>query len=259
MRRMLMPALIMLSVLTISVSHAASQSKPASSTMPWNPVATFSILGFDPNTKEIGAAVQSRVFSVGNGVLWAEAEVGAVATQAIVDVSYGPQAINLLRLGYPPEKIISMIHDSDPDPNPERWSKEGRQFAVMDAKGRYAAYTGPKATAWAGNKGGKFCTAQGNILAGEAVVNGMVEAFETTTGHLSLRLLAALEAGQRAGGDKRGMQSTAILIVKKDGGVWLHNDTVLRLQVDDNPEPIVELRRLIEKAVKQFRLGPAPK
>ena len=225
----------------------------------WPPVATFSILGYDPATGEIGGAVQSRVFSVGNGVLWAEAGTGVAATQAIVDVSYGPQAINLLRLGYAPEKIISMIHDSDPDPNPERWSKEGRQFAVMDAKGRYAAYTGPKATAWAGNKGGKFCTAQGNILAGEAVVNGMVEAFENTTGHLSLRLLAALEAGQRAGGDKRGMQSAAILIVKKDGGVWLHNDTVLRLQVDDNPEPIVELRRLIEKAVKQFRLGPAPK
>jgi uncharacterized Ntn-hydrolase superfamily protein len=224
----------------------------------WSPVATFSILGYDPVTGEIGGAVQSRVFSVGNGVLWAEAGTGVAATQAIVDVSYGPQALSLLRLRYAPDKIVKMIHESDPDPDPARWSKEGRQFAVMNTKGEYAAYTGPKATPWAGNKGGKFCTAQGNILAGEGVVNGMVEAFENTSGHLSLRLLAALDAGQKAGGDKRGMQSAAMFIVKKDGGVWLHNDVVLRLQVDDNPEPIKELRRLVEKAVQQFRLG-APK
>jgi uncharacterized Ntn-hydrolase superfamily protein len=221
----------------------------------WSPVATFSILGYDPATGEVGGAVQSRVFSVGNGVLWAEAGVGAAATQAIVDVSYGPQAINLLRLGYAPDKIVRLIHESDPDPDPMKWSKQGRQFAVMNAKGEYAAFTGPKATEWAGNRGGKYCTAQGNILAGEQVVNGMVEAFEKTDGHLSMRLLAALEAGQKAGGDKRGMQSAALLIVKKDGGVWLHNDVVLRLQVDDNPEPIVELRRLVESAVKRFRLG----
>jgi uncharacterized Ntn-hydrolase superfamily protein len=221
----------------------------------WSPVATFSILGYDPATGEIGGAVQSRVFSVGNGVLWAEAGVGAAATQAIVDVSYGPQALNLLKLGYAPDKIVRLIHESDPDPDPAKWSKQGRQFAVMNTKGDYAAFTGPKATEWAGNKGGKFCTAQGNILAGEAVVAGMVDAFEKTSGHLSLRLLAALEAGQKAGGDKRGMQSAAMLIVKKDGGVWLHNDVVLRLQVDDNPQPIVELRRLVESAVERFHLG----
>src|SRR5258708_7071320 len=125
----------------------------------------------------------------------------------------------------------------------------------MDGKGAYGGVTGAKGRPWAGNKGGKYCTAQGNILAGEAVVNGMVQAFENTPGHLSLRLVAALDAGQRAGGDKRGMQSAALLIVKKDGGTWLHNDVVLRLQVDDNPSPIDELRRLVEKAVKQFRLG----
>ncbi len=221
----------------------------------WHPVATFSILGYDPVTGEIGGAVQSRVFSVGNGVLWAEAGVGAAATQAIVDVSYGPQALELLRKGLAPDAIVKQIWENDPDPQPGNWTKQGRQFAVMNAQGQYAAFTGPKATPWAGNKGGKFCTAQGNILAGEDVVNGMVTAFENTTGHLSLRLLAALEAGQKAGGDKRGMQSAAMLIVKKNGGVWLHNDVVLRLQVDDNPEPIKELRRLVEMAVKQFRLG----
>jgi uncharacterized Ntn-hydrolase superfamily protein len=117
----------------------------------------------------------------------------------------------------------------------------------MDAKGQYAAYTGPKATPWAGNKGGMYCTAQGNILAGERVVNGMVEAFERAEGHLSLRLMAALDAGQAAGGDKRGMQSAAMLIVKKNGGVWLNNDVVLRLQVDDSEAPLKELRRVVEK------------
>jgi uncharacterized Ntn-hydrolase superfamily protein len=209
---------------------------------------TFSILGYDPDTGEVGAAVQSRVFSVGNGVLWAEAGVGVAATQAIVDVSYGPKALALLRSGLKPDVIIKAIWDNDPDPglNGRPWPKAGRQFAVMDAKGNHAAFTGPEATKWAGHKGGKLCIAQGNILAGEAVVSGMVDAFEKTTGHLSLRMMAALDAGQAAGGDTRGKQSAAMLIVKKDGGVWLHNDVVLRLQVDDSPEPLQELRRLVE-------------
>jgi uncharacterized Ntn-hydrolase superfamily protein len=211
-----------------------------------DPVATFSILGYDPATGEVGGAVQSRVFSVGNGVLWAEAGVGAAATQAIVDVSYGPKAIALLRAGMAPAAIIEAIWDSDRDPQPERWTKQGRQFAVIDAAGATAAFTGPKASVWAGHRAGKYCTAQGNILAGEAVVAGMVSAFESTAGHLSQRLTAALEAGQAAGGDTRGMQSAAILIVGKGQGVWLNNDVVMRLQVDDSPEPIKELRRLVE-------------
>lgn len=218
---------------------------------PWPPIATFSILGYDPATGEVGGAVQSRVFSVGNGVLWAEAGAGVAATQAIVDVSYGPQAIALLRTGMKPADIVKKIWENDPDPRPQDWTKQGRQFAVINAVGEVAVYTGPKATLWAGDKQGRFCTAQGNILAGPEVVNAMVEAFENNTGHLSLRLLAALEAGQKAGGDKRGMQSAAMLIVKKDGGVWLHNDVVVRLQVDDSPEPIKELRRLVEKAAEQ--------
>ena len=217
----------------------------------WPPVATFSILGYDPATGEVGAAVQSRVFSVGNGVLWAEADAGVAATQAIVDVSYGPKAIAYLKAGLAPNAIVARILAEDPDPRPADWTKEGRQFAVMNAKGEVAVHTGPKASTWAGHKVGKYCSAQGNILAGPAVVENMVKAFEETQGHLSLRLLAALEAGQAAGGDTRGMQSAAILIVKKDGGVWLHNDVVLRLQVDDNPEPIKELRRLVEKAAEQ--------
>jgi uncharacterized Ntn-hydrolase superfamily protein len=217
----------------------------------WSPVATFSILGYDPATGEVGAAVQSRVFAVGNGVLWGEADVGVAATQAIVDVSYGPKAIRLLREGLAPNAVVARILAEDPNPRPTDWTKEGRQFAVMNAKGEVAVHTGPKASTWAGHKIGKYCSAQGNILAGQAVVDNMVKAFEETQGHLSLRLQAALEAGQAAGGDTRGMQSAAMLIVKKDGGVWLNNDVVLRLQVDDNPEPIKELRRLVEKAAEQ--------
>jgi uncharacterized Ntn-hydrolase superfamily protein len=221
---------------------------------------TFSILGYDPDTGELGAAVQSRVYSAGNGVLWAEADTGVAATQAIVDVSYGPRALALLRAGVKPDAIIKAILDSDPDPGyaGQPWPKAGRQFAVMDPKGNYAAYTGPEATKWAGNKGGKFCTAQGNILAGQQVVDNMVKNFEDTPGPLSLRLVAALEGGQAGGGDTRGQQSAALVIVKKNCGVWLHNDTVLRLQVDDNPEPIKELRRLVELSVansKRARRG----
>jgi uncharacterized Ntn-hydrolase superfamily protein len=211
-----------------------------------DPVATFSILGVDPATGEIGGAVQSRVFSVGNGVLWGEAGVGMVATQAIVDVSYGPKGLAVLRAGLSPEATVKAVWDSDPDPRPDNWTKQGRQFAVIDARGNTAVFTGPKATTWAGHRQGKFSTAQGNILAGEAVVANMITAFEETTGHLSLRLMAALDAGQAAGGDTRGMQSAAVLIVGKGLGVWLNNDTVLRLQVDDSPEPLKEMRRLIE-------------
>ncbi len=235
---------------TLGAQGTPASSQP-STPLPWPPVATFSILGYDPQTGEVGGAVQSRVFSVGNGVLWAEAGVGVVATQAIVDVSYGPQALKLLRDGLAPKAIVQQVWQNDPDPRPDDWTKFGRQFAVMNATGDVAAYTGPRATSWAGDRQGQFCSAQGNILAGESVVTSMVDAFEKTTGHLSMRLLAALEAGQMAGGDKRGMQSAAMVIVKKGGGVWLNNDVVLRLQVDDSPEPIKELRRLVEKAAAQ--------
>src|SRR6516225_7309535 len=121
---------------------AAAQSPAAHRDAPWPPVATFSILGFDPATGEVGGAVQSRVFSVGNGVLWAEAGVGAAATQAIVDVSYGPQALALLKKAVPPKDIIKQIWDADPDPRPADWTKQGRQFAVINAKGETAAFTG---------------------------------------------------------------------------------------------------------------------
>jgi uncharacterized Ntn-hydrolase superfamily protein len=213
-----------------------------------DPTGTFSVLGYDPKTGEVGGAVQSRVFSVGNGVLWAEADLGIVTTQAIVDVSYGPKGIEMLRQGMAPKAIIAKLLADDPDPGygNQAWPKAGRQVAVMNAKGEFAAHTGPAASTWAGDRQGQYVTAQGNILAGEAVVTGMVAAFEKTEGHLSLRLLAALEAGQAAGGDTRGQQSAAMLIVRKGCGVWLNNDTVLRLQVDNDAEPIKKLRENVE-------------
>jgi len=250
------------------------------------PPGTFSILGFDPTTGEIGAAVQSRVFSVGNGVLWAEAGVGAVATQAVVDVSYGPQGLALLRQGMAPKDIIKKVWDDDTDPGyrGQRWEKTGRQFAVINAKGEVAAYTGPTAPTEAADAQGKFCTAQGNTLGRPGAKNpqtgadavwppadgvkpskvpaAMVAGFENSEmgpngqrQHISLRLVAALEAGQAAGGDHRGQQSAALIVVKKDAGVWLHNDVVLRLQVDDSPEPIKELRRLVERGRGRGRGG----
>jgi len=234
-------ALAIVAVWAIVPRAAQETPKPL-----WD-TGTFSILGYDPDTGEVGGAVQSRVFSVGNGVLWADASAGIAATQAIVDVSYGAKALAFLRRGVAPADVIKRVLDQDPDPLPEQWTKQGRQFAVMNLKGEYAAYTGPKATEWAGNKGGKYCTAQGNILAGPQVVDNMVANFEKTTGHLSQRLVAALEGGQAGGGDKRGQQSAALIIVRKGCGVWLNNDTVLRLQVDDNPEPIKEMRRLVDQ------------
>ncbi len=249
-----------LSLLALFVSAPlAAQQKPVVEDPPGT--GTFSIIAYDPATGELGGAVQSRVFSVGNGVLWAEAGVGVVATQAMIDVSYGPQALALLRQGKDAATTLKTVMDADTDPDP-RLLKAGRQFAVIDSKGNVVAYTGPKASTWAGDKqctaAGVKCTAQGNILAGSAVVDSMIVFFERTKGHLAYRLLAALEGGQLAGGDSRGKQSAAMLIVKKNGGVWLHNDVVLRLQVDDNPEPIQELRRLVEKAAAVRQIPRAP-
>src|SRR5205085_11343797 len=146
----------MLRFLTLVLAFAATAGLPArSADPPWDPVATFSILGYDPATGEVGGAVQSRVFSVGNGVLWAEAGVGAVATQAVVDVGYGPKGMAFLKQGLAPKDIIERVLAEDPDPDPARWSKKGRQFAVMNTKGECAAYTGPSAPQEFGDAQGK--------------------------------------------------------------------------------------------------------
>jgi uncharacterized Ntn-hydrolase superfamily protein len=266
MRSQLKLALVIAAIAPLVLS--AQRPSGFAANGPTDPPGTFSILGFDPETGEIGAAVQSKVFSAGNGVLWAEAGVGAVATQAIVDVSYGPQGLALLKQGMAPADIIKKIYADDPDPGLRggSWAKAGRQFAVMNAKGEVAAFTGPQAPAEAADAQGKYCSAQGNTLGRPdgvwppkdgmkpslvpaAMVKGFEDSEKDANGrrqHLSLRLVAALEAGQKAGGDHRGQQSAALIVVKKDAGVWLHNDVVLHLQVDDSPEPIKELRRLVE-------------
>ena len=238
-------------VAILAAPSARAQRAAAPDTLKW-PTGTFSIVAMDRTTGEMGAAVQSRVFSVGNGVLWAESAVGVAATQAIVDVSYGPQALELLRKGLPAAEVVRQVLANDTDPDSVRWSKQGRQFAVLDANGNIVTHTGPKATTWAGGKVCAMphtCAAQGNILAGPGVVDSMVARFERTEGPLRLRLVAALEGGQSAGGDTRGQQSAALIIVstKKNCGIWLHNDVILRLQVDDSPEPIKELKRLVER------------
>ena len=238
-----------IAIATVTLATIGCASRPVPDDPPGT--GTFSIIAYDTATGMWGGAVQSRVYSVGNGVLWAEANVGLVATQAIVDVSYGPQALALLRQGRSAKDVVKEVWERDPDPDSAVYTKYGRQFAVVDAKGNVAAYTGPKATPWAGDRQEPFVTAQGNILAGPDVVDSMIAAYQRTTGPMAFRLVAALEAGQAAGGDTRGKQSAALLIVKKCGGVWLHNDVVLRLQVDDSQEPIAELRRLVEKAPKR--------
>lgn len=245
--RFAIPTTVALALAACAPAHHASPIVPLDDPPP---IGTFSILAYDSASGQWGGAVQSRVFSVGNGVLWGEAGVGMVATQAVVDVSYGPQALALLRQGKSAAEVIKQVWEHDPDPRPDTgrtgWAKSGRQFAVVDAKGNVAAYTGPTAPTQASDKQGPHVTAQGNTLAAKAVTDSMVAAYMRTPGVLALRLVAALEAGQAAGGDYRGQQSAAMLIVKKCGGVWLHNDVVLRLQVDDNPAPIAELRRLVE-------------
>ena len=246
----------LLTAIVLTLTACSAKTRPnalATADEDLFPTGTFSIIAYDSASGQFGGAVQSRVFSVGNGVLWAEAGVGIVATQAIIDVSYGTQALALLREGKPASEVVRTVWERDPDPDSARWTKYGRQFAVVDRNGNVAAYTGPRATAWAGDRQGHQVTVQGNILAGPGVVDSMLSGYQRAQGSFASRLVAALEAGQAAGGDTRGKQSAALLIVQKCGGVWLHNDVVLRLQVDDNPEPIVELRRLVEKAPQRPR------
>jgi len=210
--------------------------------------STCSILGFDPATGELGVAAQSRVFSVGNGIIWAEANLGVIATQGLVDVSYGPRALELLRAGEPPDAAVRIIRRKDHDPEPRHWPKAGRQLAVMDRWGRSAAFTGEDCLPWAGHDSDSDVAVQGNVLVGPEVLRAMKAAFATCGAGLASRLLAALEAGQAEGGDSRGERSAALIVVKRGAGPWLHNDVMTRVQVDDHDEPLVELRRLIRES-----------
>ena len=202
--------------------------------------ATFSICALDPATGEVGCAVQSRYFSVGSVVPWAKAGVGAVATQAAGIAGYGPAILVLLEAGRTPQEAIDEVLADDP-------GRETRQLGVVTAKGETAAWTGGECNDWAGHVVGDGYAVQGNILAGEAVADEMARAFEQTNGPLLERLLAALEAGQAAGGDKRGQQSAAI-VVERIGGESRREriDRTCDLRVEDHERPIEELRRLVE-------------
>jgi uncharacterized Ntn-hydrolase superfamily protein len=204
-------------------------------------VSTFSIVAIDPQTGEMGVAVASRYFSVGSVVPWAMADVGAVATQANVNVGYGQQALDLLRQGLTAPEVLKKILADD-----KFEGKDGRQVAIVDAKGNIAAYTGPNAPKWAGDRQGKTWSAQGNILVGPQVPEAMGKAFDATQGELAEKLYAALKAGDTAGGDARGRQSASMLVVKKQGGRNINNDRYIYINVDDNPDPFTELRRLLD-------------
>jgi uncharacterized Ntn-hydrolase superfamily protein len=204
-------------------------------------VSTFSIVAIDPQTGEMDVAVASRYFSVGSVVPWAMADVGAVATQANVNVGYGQQAIDLLRQGLSAPEVLKKILADD-----KFEGKDGRQVAIVDAKGNVATYTGPNAPKWAGDRQGKTWSAQGNILVGPQVPEAMGKAFDSTQGELAEKLFAALKAGDAVGGDARGRQSASILVVKKLGGRNINNDRYVYINVDDNPDPFTELRRLLD-------------
>ncbi len=207
------------------------QSKPK--------LSTFSIVARDPSNADLGIAVQSKFPCVGSVVPWAAAEVGAIATQAWANVSYGPRGLELLRDGNSASETLATLVKSDE-------GAQHRQVGIIDSKGGVAVHTGEECMSWAGHVTGDGYTCQGNILAGEAVVIDMAEAYERTEGDLLDKLLAALKAGQSAGGDRRGMQSASLYVVRKEGGYEGGNDRYVDVRVDDHPTPIGELERIFK-------------
>jgi uncharacterized Ntn-hydrolase superfamily protein len=202
-------------------------------------VHTFSIVARDSATGQMGVAVQSHYFSVGPVVPWAEAGVGAVATQSLVLIDYGPNGLALMKQGMSAKAALDSLVKADEH-------NDGRQVAMVDANGTVAAYTGKNAIPFCGHRTGSQYSCQANLMATDKVWPAMADAYEKAQGDLAERMMQALEAGQKAGGDIRGMQSAAILIVKakSSGKPW--NDTVMNLRVEDSPQPLKELRRLIK-------------
>jgi uncharacterized Ntn-hydrolase superfamily protein len=237
---------VMLAV-TLLVGTLAAQERAAG---PSGLAHTFSIVARDPATGEIGAAVQSHWFSVGSDVIWAEAGVGAVATQSFIEPSYGPLGLHLMHAGMAAPDALRGLLAADSD-------REVRQVAMIDAQGRVASHTGKKCVAMAGNIVGKNYSAQANLMEKDTVWPAMARAFENAKGDLTDRLLAALEAAQAEGGDIRGKQSAAIIVVsgKSTGRLWA--DRLVDLRVEDNPEPIIELKRLVrvQRAYQHMNAG----
>jgi uncharacterized Ntn-hydrolase superfamily protein len=210
---------------------------------------TFSICAFDPQSGELGIAVQSKFLGVGAVVPWARAGVGAIATQSFANTAFGPDGLALLERGASPDDVARRLVENDPD-------REKRQFGIVDARGRVATYTGSECLEWAGGVTGERYCAQGNILAGPDVVRGMADAFESSRRPLADRLIAALHGGQRYGGDRRGMQSAALLVVKERGGYGGFNDRYIDLHVEDDARPIDELQRVLGLFKLYFKVEP---
>jgi len=233
------------------LSSTGTAGRAATAPDPW--FSTFSIIAWDPATKELGVAVQSRAFAAGAAVPYAKAGVGAVATQASANRTYGPKAIALLEQGLSPAEAVKKITDDDP-------GRDTRQVAVIDVKGRSAVYTGKHVIdrnfdksdpvhfgGYAGHVTGTNFSVQGNTLASEAVVKAMAETYEHAKGSMGERLMDALDAGQSKGGDTRGMQSGGILVVKPlDPGSESTVERIVDIRVDDAPNPFTELRRLLK-------------
>lgn len=213
-------------------------------------ISTFSIVGRDSVTGELGVAVASRFFAVGSVVPWARADIGAVATQSFANTTFGWRGLELLEKGASPEEIVGILLRNDP--NPAR-----RQFGIVAADGKSATYTGKDCVPWAGGRSGANYAAQGNILAGEGVVVAMESTYVHTNGTLAERLYAALVAGDRMGGDSRGKQSAALIVVKKNAGYSGYTDRAIDIRVDDHPEPFKELGRLLEYAQMNYAWNEA--
>jgi uncharacterized Ntn-hydrolase superfamily protein len=212
-------------------------------------VATFSIAAFDPEQQAWGIAVASKFLGVGAVVPWAEAAAGAVATQSYANTSFGPRGLDLMRAGLSADRTLTALLADDPQ-------REQRQVGVVDAHGQPATFTGSACQPWAGGIAGQHFAAQGNILAGPQVVQAMASTFEAEPGDLPQRLLASLAAGDRAGGDRRGRQSAALLVVRPGAGYGGFNDRWIDYRVDNDPLPIPRLIGLLE--LHRLYFGKSP-
>ena len=203
------------------------------------PIATYSLVACDLDAAQWGVAVQSKFLAVGSVVPWAEPQSGAVATQSYANPRYGPDGLALLRQGLSADEVVHRLTEADD-------GRDQRQLGIVDARGGAATFTGSACHDWAGGRTGAGYAAQGNILVSAATVDALAETFEAALGTLADRLLESLAAGQAAGGDSRGQQSAALLVVERDGGYAGLSDVIVDLRVDDHDQPIEELRRLHE-------------
>jgi uncharacterized Ntn-hydrolase superfamily protein len=212
-------------------------------------VATYSIVASDLDARQWGVGVQSKFLAVGSVVPWAEPELGAIATQAYANPRYGPMGLDLLRKGRSAQEVVDELTGADD-------GRDHRQLGVVDGEGRAASYTGKECMDWAGGRTGDGYAAQGNILVSAETVDAMAETFEQSSGALAERLIDCLAAAQAAGGDSRGQQSSALLVVQRDGGYAGMSDVVVELRVEDHELPIEELRRIYRLHDEMFGTTP---